>query len=421
MERSVIICFMFEDNGMHAEKEVPVNNVRKRLRIAIVGGGGRTTSFLHYFSQNPTDGEIVGISDVVPDKARVLAKMYGVKTEFFDSTEKMLEVTAPDAIIICTPDYLHAEPAILGLKRKIHVFCEKPMSTTLEDCDAVIEAAKKSSAIFYLGFNLRHGPVHETIHELITSGRLGKVTTIEANECYYGGKTYFRRWNRFKKFGGGLWITKACHDFDLLNWMAGADPDTVFATASLSHYHAKPKAGKQCRACALQFECPDYFDTFNARPSENEQLWKEFRMVVEKNGQEPTDLCLYSSEKDTFDNGIAVVTYKNDIRTCYTVSVLAARSTRQMVVIGTEGMAEGDMSKGIITVTERHNGRQFVYDLQDMMRSGHGGADDRMVKDFLHTIHTGKKPRSSWAEGRLAVLVGLAARESSETGKVIKL
>jgi predicted dehydrogenase len=405
---------------MHADKEIVGNTVCPKLRLVIVGAGGRTTTFLNYFSQHSSEGEIVGVCDLIPERARLLTEFYGVKTEIFDDMEKMVEQTKPDGLIICTPDFAHVKPAVLGLKNKIHVFCEKPMATTLEDCDTIIEAAKKSNAVFYLGFNLRHGPIHETVHELITSGRLGKITTIEANENYYGGKTYFRRWNRFQKFGGGLWVTKACHDFDLLNWMAGAEPQTVYANASLSYYHSKPKAATQCRNCELQVECPDYENLFDAKDHSFEDIWGKIRVAAEKKGGDPGDLCLYTSEKDTFDNGIAVVTYKNDIRTTYTVNVLAARDTRMMRVIGTEGMAEADMGKGFIECTERHSRRKYTYDLSEMMRSGHGGADDRMIKDFLHTCHTGKKPKSSWAEGRLAVQVALAARESCNTGKVVK-
>jgi len=406
---------------MQAAKSVPGNTVRNPLRIALVGAGGRTTAFLHYFSHNPSDGTIVGISDVYIEKAKQLSREFKVETEAFDNTENMLDTVKPDAIIICTQDFAHVEPAVAALKRRIHVFCEKPMATTLEDCDTIINAAKKSSAMFYLGFNLRHGPIHETVHELITSGRLGKVTTIEANENYYGGKTYFRRWNRFERFGGGLWITIACHDFDLLNWMAGAEPDSDFATTNLSYYPPKtmPGAAKQCRHCKLQFGCPDYYDVFAQKDWEG--VYKENRLVGERDGQEPADLCLYTSKKDTFDNGIAVVTYKNDIRTTYTLNVLAARDTRMMREIGTEGMCEADMGTGTIEVPERHSRRSFTYDLKTMMASGHGGADDRMIKDFLHTCHTGKKPRCSWAEGRLAVQVALAARQSCSTGRLVKL
>ncbi len=406
---------------MIESNDVKGNTIRKKFRIAIVGCSARSTMFLAYFKRNPCDGEIVGLCDIIPERAEILKKCYGVDAEIFSDDREMIKKLRPDAIAVCTADYAHTEPVIHALEADTNVFCEKPMAVTLEDCDRMADAAQKTSAIFYLGFNLRHGPVHDTIHHLITTGHVGRVTTIEANEYYYGGKTYFRRWNRFRKFGGGLWITKACHDFDLLNWMAGAKPKTVFAVSSLSHYKPKPQAAKLCRDCPLQFECPDYYDILTPKDNPVAEALRQMRLLNEKKGQEPADLCLFNAEKDTFDNGIAVVTYENDIRTTYTVNVLTARSTRQMRVVGTEGMIEADMENGIVELIERHTNKKYVSDLSEMMKSGHGGADDRLIQDFLYSCQTGKAPRSGWREGRLAVEVALAARESADTGKAVTL
>jgi predicted dehydrogenase len=395
------------------------DTIKSPLRVGIVGMGGRSTFFATYFSQFPSHGEVVALCDTVPEKARYLAELNKLRPAIYSDTKDMIRDAGLDVLFISTPDYLHVEPATAALAAGIHVYCEKPMATTLEDCDRMIAAAKKSSAVFYLGFNLRHGVVHETVHELITAGRIGKVTTIEANEYYYLGKTYFMRWNRLRKFGGGLWITKATHDFDLLNWMAGAPPVTVYAAANLSHYRPKKGAAKLCRHCKLQFECPDYFDIFDTTT-----WWAPFnklRLIGEAHGQDPGDLCLYNSDKDTFDNGVAVVTYANDIRTTYTVNVLSAVSTRQMRVVGTEGQIEADLHQGKVLVTERHTGRRYEYNTNAMGNDGHGGGDNRIMRDFFHTIRTRKPPRSGWAEGRLAVQVGLAAQESLDTGAVVKL
>ena len=391
------------------------------LRIGLIGCGLRAPAFLDYFSRNPSHGNIVGMCDHFPEKAELLAKQYKFNSEIFDNGRKMLEATKPDAVIVCTPDFAHVEPVVSALESNIHVYCEKPMATTLKDCDTIIDAAKKSSAIFYLGFNLRHGLMYETIHRLITSGQLGKVTTIEANEYYYGGKTYFRRWNRLEKYGGGLWLTKACHDFDLLNWMAGTEPVSVYATANLSHYTPRKDAMSRCQDCTLRYTCPDYYDLFNPQNNAVEELWRQFGVINERKTGQAADLCLFNSDKDTFDNGIAVLNYQNDIRATYTVNVLASRTTRQMRVIGTEGMLEGDMEKGTITVVERHSFRTYTYDLHAQMTGGHGGADDRIIHDFLLTLHQGKKPRSGWAEGRLAVKISLAARESCTRNETIQI
>ena len=391
-----------------------------RLGIAIVGASMRSSMMATYLNEYPEQGYVTGYYDLIPQRAELLIDKHELKdTVIYPSLKAAVTDPKVSAVFIGTSDSAHRRPVVEALKAGKHVFCEKPMAITLRDCDAIMAAATAAHSVFYLGMNLRHGPVHEKLHEIMTSGELGRILTIEANEYYVGGRTYFRRWNRLRKFGGGLWITKACHDFDLLNWMAGADPQTVYATASLSHYRPRADAAQQCRHCKLQFSCPDYYDILNL-PKPHDDLMRGLRLIAEEHGEEPGDLCLFNAEKDTFDNGIAVVTYANDIRATYTVNVLTARSTRQMRVVGTEGMIEADMSDGKILVTERHTGRQWHYDMRGLMASGHGGADDRLVKDFIHTVHTGKKPRTGWAEGKRAIEVALAAQQSMETGQVVR-
>jgi len=403
-----------------SEYDVSGRVTKRPLRVGIVGIGGRSTSFAHYFSRHPGDGTIVALCDEIVEKCEVLTEHYKLEADVFSDVHEMLSRASLDALFVTTPDYAHCGPAVAGLEAGVHVFCEKPLATTLEDCDRIAAAGEKSSAVFYLGFNLRHGPVHETVHELVSEGKVGRVTTIEANEYYYGGKTYFRRWNRLRKYGGGLWITKACHDFDLLNWMAGSRATSVYAVSSLSHYKPRPEAGTQCRNCPLQLDCPDYYDARSFTDPEI-RLIERLRLVAEEHGAEPSDLCLWNSDKDTFDNAIAVVTYENDVRATYTVNVLTARSTRQMRIIGTEAMLEADMTDGKILITERHTNKQWEYNMRALMASGHGGSDDREVKDFIRAVHTGTKPKTSWTEGRAAVELGLAARQSADSGEVITI
>jgi len=381
--------------------------------------GGRSTGFGHFFSKNPSDGVIVAMCDTIPEKAQAVAERFGLKAEIFDNVHDMIRKVPLDAVFISTHDAAHVEPATAALDANIDVFCEKPLATTLEDCDKIADAAKRSSATFCLGFNLRYTPIHETIHDIVATGGIGKVTTIEANEWYYGGKTYFRRWNRLGRHGGGLWITKCCHDFDILNWLADADPVSVYAATSLSHYKPKPQAAQQCRDCKLQFSCPDYYNVFRFPDPINDDIITSLKLIGEEHGQGPADLCLYNSDKDTFDNGVAVITYQNDIRAVYAINVVASRSTRQLRINGTEGCIEGDMGEGKIRVTERHTHKQYEYDMRTLMAGGHGGADDRLMRDFIRAVRTGAAPRTGCAEGRKSVRLGLAARESAETGQVV--
>lgn len=384
-----------------------------KLGIAVVGASMRSAIIFDYLAKHPSEGEVVGLLDLIPERCEISKRRYGMDgAKVYGSLNEALSDKRVDAVVVMTPDFAHVEPAVSALAAGKHVYCEKPLATNLADCDAIAKAANASDKIFYLGMNLRHGPVHETIHDIVASGEAGKVLLIEANEYYYGGRTYFKRWNRLEKFGGGLWITKAVHDFDLLNWMSGGVPLRVSAASNLSWYKQKPGAATRCRDCALKSSCPDFFDFAKA---------DELVMASEKAGGLPVDLCLYNSDKDTFDNGMALVEYANDVRASYAVNVVASRDTREMRVSCTDGIVEGDMARSTVTVTKRHTGKTWTYDLAKMSNGGHGGADGKILADFFDCCRTGRKPRSSAAEGRLGVLVGLAARKACELKRTVEI
>ncbi len=364
--------------------------------------------------QDCTDARLVATWDDDADRGRRAAERYGL--QWRDSARAVVEDDGIDAVMIGSETNRHADLVELAAAAGKAILLQKPMATTLADCDAIIAAARNARGIFYLGMNLRHSPVHQTVHELVSTGRVGKVTTIEANEHYYGGRTYFRRWNRLRAVGGGLWVTKACHDFDVLNWLSGGRAVRVFATSSLSHYRPRPDAAEHCRDCRLKDTCPDCLDAGD--PSKpRKRLWQVDEAVT---GQR-RDLCLWNSDKDTFDNGMALVEYDNDVRATYTVNVLAAYSTRQLTVVGTEGMVQGDMAEGRVTWRQRHGRGREVIDVRERMRSGHGGSDAGLLADFFRCCRSGDAPRSSWPEGRASVRLSLAARDSADTHRPVEI
>jgi predicted dehydrogenase len=390
----------------------------KKIGIAIIGASHRSSALFDFTKQYGKVAFVTGLYDLIPERASCLIDHYAAKdVVIYKSMHEAIHDPRAEAIFIGTPDSQHVEPAVMALEAGKHVYCEKPMAITLEDCDKIINAAKNANSVFYLGMNLRHGPFHEKIHQIITSGQLGKVLTIEANEYYGGGRSYFRRWNRLRKFGGGLWITKSCHDFDLLNWLAGAKPKSVYASSNLSFYTKKPEGGMSCRECPIKGTCSDYYDIMKPElPLQNKLL-----EITEKTTGLPRDLCLFNSEKDTFDNGMALVEYENDIRATYTVSVVSGRNTRELRVQGTLGSLEGDIEEGIIKIWPRYSQEVLTVDVRDMMNSSHEGADDRIFMDFFNCCCTLSKPRSSWADGRLSLELALAATRSCDEGQLIKV
>lgn len=385
------------------------------MGVAFIGASMRATGLIPYLKDVP-NAKWIGIYDLLPTKSNLLAKTFkSPDVTIYDSLQAAVTDPRANAVIITTPDHAHVAPVQAALQAGKHVYCEKPMATTLADCDAIIQATGRSDKVAYMGMNLRHAPVYQKIHELTSGGKLGQMLTIEANEYYFEGRSYFRRWNRLSDQGGGLWITKACHDFDLLNWISGGRPVRVFATSSLSYYRHKPAGGTHCRTCPIRKKCPDFYNI--AKPPN--KLWDNLGRLTEEATGQPRDVCLYNSRKDTFDNGIAVVEFDNGVKATYTLSVVTARSTRQMRIQGTAGTMDADLDEGQVTFWERYTGKKQTFDLRKDSKAVHCGADSRILQDFFHCCATGRSPLTNWRDGRRSVQVGLAARESSRTGKPV--
>lgn len=398
---------------------------KDRIRIVIAGcAGGRGSWFTSQAASHP-DFSIVGLVDRLPDAAAVVAAELGLKrAAIHRSTEEALGATACDAVLVATPDAEHAAAAIPALEAGKHVYVEKPLATTMEDCLRMAAVDDRAGGKTMVGFNLRFAPFYRRMRDLSRDGHVGRMLTIQADEFYYGGRTYFRRWNRLRSVGGGLWVTKACHDFDILSWIAGEPPTRVSAQASLTHYVARPDAATRCSRCPIERKCPD-----SALPHLEKQpeFWGKIHDIREASGHwPPRDLCLYNSDKDTFDHGIAQVTFGEDIASVYTLNVVAAFTDRSLTVAGTDGTIRGSLASPDIQYWRRHcEGERPeiipVIESGKAAAAGHGGGDARLLHEFAAFVRGEPSVAVSPPEASVAVAMGLAATASSDSGSVVAM
>ncbi len=393
-----------------------------RIRTVVVGLGGRGVWAASKL-QDHDEFELVGLVDTIRARSELLVREMNLDAlSCFDDLPTCLSSLSCDAVAIFTPDGTHADLVIQALEAGRHVFVEKPLDITADKLDAVIAADQQAGGRTFVGFNLRYAPFYQKIHQLLCDGVAGQILTIQADEFYDGGRTYFRRWNRLRAWGGGLWITKACHDFDLLNWMAGAPPRQIFANASLDYYKPRADASLYCRDCQLLADCPDRYE-----PSANPKLLEDpdsrgYRMnqVYEQaTGQRP-DLCLFNSDKDTFDHGVATVTFANQVIGSYTVNVVAGFSDRRMRVSGTKAMIEGHLAGPKLVVRHRDPSRDDEIDIPNE-DGGHGGGDTKLFSAFAAFVHGRPTTYVAPTEAAIAVRMGLAARTSCDERRAVEL
>lgn len=388
-----------------------------RTRVVVVGIGGRGSWAAQKLAGDGERYELVALCEKNLGKLDYFKKGSGLEhVPGYASFAECLDQVAFDAAVVTTPDGTHADVAIPALQAGKYVFVEKPLDITAERCRQIVEADRQAGGKTFVGFNLRFAPVYVKIKELVDQGVIGEVLTIQADEFYDGGRTYFRRWNRLRAYGGGLWITKASHDFDLLYWLAGRKPLAVYASAELSYYVPCADAALYCADCAYRDTCADSFYVIKKARGTTGKLLAE---VAAEFGDPRPDLCLYNSDKDTFDHGTVTVEFEGGLLATYTCNVVAGFTERRIRIAGTRGTIDGKLGGEELLLTQRDPTRVEHIALETS--GGHGGADERLFQEF-HAFTQGLgEPKVRPAEATVAVLLGLAATHSADTKSRVEL
>jgi predicted dehydrogenase len=409
-----------------------------RIRVGIVGTGGRGTACFGYEFTTALAGdvEVVALADVNRTRAEVAAEFLGIRPAIHDNAHDLLARKDIDAVVITTPDSFHEALCVEAFKRGKHVLVDKPLAITAKGCLNVIEASRRSGKLLYMGFNMRHNPVCRKMRTLIDEGLFGEVFSVQAIEHYDGGRTYMARWNRLKKYTGSLFIHKGSHDFDIINWFMGqARPVKVSCFANVSTL--KPsnlpfktrkgvKPGPTCTDCPYSGDCPD--TTYKpagangTAPSEREKIWaRMFSKETQKADGYARDVCIYLSDKDTHDQGIAIVEYDNGATASHSEYFATPLSNRRYLVEGQGGHADADLHAKTLDFYPRWSADHTTYRVEPKRMDGHGGADSAMCIEFVQMLKKGLRPSASGIDGAWSVAIGEACEKSRVKQRMVKI
>ena len=204
------------------------------LKVAIVGTGNISRMHIEAYKAFPERCEITALVDIYPEKAEQRKELFGLaNAKIYSSHKEILDNPDIDLVSICTPPFCHAEIAIDFLNSGKNVIVEKPMAASLEECDAMIEAAKKSGKVFSVIAQNRFRDPMMSLKRTLESGLIGKVVHAQVDSFWWRGHCYYDLWWRglWEKEGGGCTLNHAVHHIDLLNWMMGT-PEAVTAVMS---------------------------------------------------------------------------------------------------------------------------------------------------------------------------------------------
>ena len=217
-----------------------------KKRHVFVGTGGRALSFIEPLVTTYSDrNELVAICDVSPARMDYYNELlvrdcgyHAVPGYTADRFDDMLREQKPDEVFVCTKDSTHHDFIVRALHAGCDVITEKPMTTDAEKCRAILDAVKTTGRRVRVAFNYRWAPFRSRVKELIASGTVGKIHSVNLEYLLdtNHGADYFRRWHAQIENSGTLLVHKSTHHFDLVNWWLDAIPQQVFAYGDLVFY-----------------------------------------------------------------------------------------------------------------------------------------------------------------------------------------
>lgn len=389
-----------------------------KTRIALVGTGIRGTTMWgrDIIKEYAGHIEFVGLCDKNPGRLETSRQMMSADCPTFTDFEQMMRETKPEVLIVTTDDNTHDYFIEKGMEMGANIICEKPMAIDEKKIQTIIDAEQRTGKECRITFNYRYSPHRAKMWEILRSGEIGDLTSIDFH--WYldtsHGADYFRRWHRLVEKGGSLWVHKASHHFDLLNWWIQSDPESVYALGDLEFYGKNgPYRAENCRNCPHTKACDFYWDI-----TKNETL-KRLYVDNEQYDGYHRDGCVFRNDVNIYDKMAATIKYRNGVQVAYSLTAYSPYEGYRIAFNGTKGRMDAwiqeskptsDVNYDEIVVAKNFGKREYIPIPQG---EGHGGGDKRL-KDQIFIPHTADplQQAAGVRDGALACLVGIAARKS---------
>ena len=414
------------------------SNAKKR--VAMIGTGHRGTGFWgETVVKNFSDVlEFVGLCDKNPGRMEWAKNRMKVSCPTFTSFETMMKTVKPEVVIVTTMDSTHDEFIVKALEMGADVITEKPMTTDEIKCKRILDAEKRTGKKVTVAFNYRHGPHMMKIKELLANNRVGKITSVDFNWMLnvYHGADYFRRWHGITAKSGSLWVHKATHHFDLLNWWLNSEPVEVTAYGELEHYGKNNSfRGVKCRGCEHKSYCKFYTDI-----TTNDWLNNLYAKNEQHDGY-LRDGCVWRNEIDIWDKMSAQIKYANGVTVNYSLTTYSPFEGWRIAFNGFNGRMESwqdipYQDDNALNQEQRHAmemsqdkdaipGKFREIMVMDNFKKeheiikvpqyagGHGGGDQRMQhRIFKNPSDNPYNILAGTRDGAMSLLIGVAARKS---------
>ncbi|MBI4659344.1 MAG: Gfo/Idh/MocA family oxidoreductase [Verrucomicrobia bacterium] len=413
------------------------------LRIACLGCGARAQTYTSIAARRPDLFQIVAGANRRPARLEKLKRISGrVDFRGFASAEELLAAgKIADVMIVATQDNDHYRHCKGALEAGYHVLLEKPIATRVEQVLEIEELARRKNLRVMVCFVLRFAAFYRKAKEIIQSGALGEIVSIQANEGVMP-------WHQAHSFVRGHWsvvgrsspmiLSKCCHDMDIVHWLAGRRCLRVASFGSLDFFRAeRAPLGAPARCtdgCPASDTC-----AYNALryTSDMREVWLPmvFDRAQEAGTEEivawlktsPWGRCVYRCDNDAVDRQVLAMEFEGAVTGTFTMT--AFENGRHLEIYGTRGTLKGGETYhkhfGAHLILFPHEGEPVRYSVQaeDGGYELHGGGDPGLVAALYDEM---TKPPGAPLEAALdstvhSHLIGFAAEEARLTGRTVDL
>ncbi len=346
------------------------------LRYAIIGAGNMGQEHIRNLALLP-GARVTAVADPDEGMRHQATTLAGGETRAFTNHGELLSADLADAYVIAAPNHTHAAVLEDVLAAGKPVLVEKPMCTTLADCDRIVALAANAPAPVWVAMEYRYMPPVAALIDHVRGGDIGRLRMLAIREHRYPFLQKVGDWNRFARNTGGTMVEKCCHFFDLMRLIVGAEPVRLYASGAQDVNHLDER-----------------YD-----------------------GEVP----------DIVDNAFVVVDFANGVRAMLDLCMFAegSRDEQEIAATGDVGKVECGVPSSTVILGERKTGacttRTIPVDHDVMAAGNHHGATYFQHQAFADMVRGGGRPRVTVDDGRRAVMMGAAAEWSIRTGEPFDL
>lgn len=415
--------------------------MKKKITAVIIGAGSRGSTYSKVMKKMDDRFQVVAVAEPQESRRRFLQEMFSIPQDrCFTSWEPLMALgKIADVAVIATMDQLHLAPTLAATELGYDILLEKPVAPTPEECEKMARYSEQMGNRILVCHVLRYTPFFCKVKELLESGIIGKVISIEHQECVgliHQSHSFVRgNWGNSGRSSCML-LQKCCHDMDILQWLLNKNCRMIQSFGALTYFNqsnAPKNAPERCiDGCPYADSCR--FNAVKLYLDDKENAW--FRDACTgmanpsdehvENSLRTTQYgkCVFRCDNDVVDHQTVNMLFEDDITVTFTMCAFN-QGGRHIHIMGTEGELFGSTEGGPIRVRCFDAKQDLLFSVtgKDGILNGHGGGDEGIIH-ALYEYLNGTYEGFSLSDIRTSVnnhhLV-FAAEQSRKNNSVVNL